>query len=142
MWIFTPQESKAILFILVVLSAGAGVLNYKNHNPDFAPELLEGDSKAARAGLQMIQSSILPKDTANQTVNPEVQSERPNLKVNLNTASLEELERLPQVGPVLAKRIVDYRYQKGGFNSIEEITKVKGIGKKTYQAIKEYLFLN
>ena len=142
MWIFTPQESKAILFILVVLSAGAGVLNYRNHNPDFAPELLKEDSKAARAGFQMVQSGIPPTDTINEVVNPNPPSEKPKLKINLNTASMEEFESLPHIGPVLAKRIVDYRYQKGGFNSTEEIIKVKGIGKETYQAIKEYLTLD
>ncbi len=58
-------------------------------------------------------------------------------KVNINTASLEELESLPDIGPVGAKRIIEYRQTYGSFGAIKEITKVKGIGQKTFGKIKE-----
>jgi comEA protein len=141
MWIFTPPESKAIVFILVVLLVGTGVLTYRRYNPDFAPELLSGESKTAVASFQKAQSDMAVSDTLSQISEAEVQSEKSKFKINLNTASLEEFERLPHIGPVLAKRIVDYRYERGGFGSLEEIIKVKGVGKKTYQAIKAYLAL-
>lgn len=56
--------------------------------------------------------------------------------ININTASAEELEELPRVGPVIARRIVEYREQEGAFQSVEEIMNVRGIGEKTFLQFK------
>jgi competence protein ComEA len=60
-------------------------------------------------------------------------------KVNLNTATLEQLQTLPGIGPAMAKRVIEYRSKVGKFNKIEEIINVKGIGEKKFQKIKERL---
>jgi competence protein ComEA len=57
-------------------------------------------------------------------------------KININSASVQELQKLPQIGSVVAKRIVEYREQNGKFTKIEEIMKVKGIGEKTFLKLK------
>jgi competence protein ComEA len=57
-------------------------------------------------------------------------------RLNLNKATLEQLEELPGVGPVLAQRILDYREEFGGFIVVEELLEVDGIGDKTYESIK------
>ena len=58
-------------------------------------------------------------------------------KVNINTASIEELDQLPGIGPSIAQRIVDYRTEHGKFKTIEEIQDVKGIGDAKYDEIKD-----
>ncbi|MFJ2584332.1 MULTISPECIES: ComEA family DNA-binding protein [unclassified Streptomyces] len=52
--------------------------------------------------------------------------------VSLNTATVEQLDTLPGVGPVLAQHIVDYRAQHGGFRSIDELREVNGIGDRRF----------
>jgi competence protein ComEA len=56
--------------------------------------------------------------------------------VNLNTATVEELQTLPGVGPVLAGRIVAYREEHGGFRSVEELREVAGIGDATFAELE------
>ena len=48
--------------------------------------------------------------------------------LNINTATVPELDQLPGIGPVLAQRIIDYRDAYGGYKAVEELTKVNGIG--------------
>lgn len=58
-------------------------------------------------------------------------------KVNVNTATQEELESLPGIGPSIASRIIEYRQQNGKFSSIEDLQSVKGIGDAKFDKIKE-----
>ena len=58
-------------------------------------------------------------------------------KVNINTASVEQLMSLERVGAKYAQRIVEYRTTVGPFEKPEDIMKVKGIGKKTWEANKD-----
>lgn len=60
-------------------------------------------------------------------------------KVNLNTAGLDELQKLPSVGPKVAQRILDYRKQNGNFKKVEDLMKVRGIGEKTFLKMKDRL---
>jgi len=59
--------------------------------------------------------------------------------ININTASLEELDKIPEVGPVIAGRIIDYRNTNGPFENIEEIKNVSGIGDVTFLKMKDYI---
>ena len=63
----------------------------------------------------------------------------PTEKVNLNTATVEQLTTLPGVGPTLAARIVEYRERAGQFASAEELMNVKGIGEKNFHKIEAWL---
>lgn len=60
-------------------------------------------------------------------------------KININTASSVELQKLPRIGPKIAQRIIDFRNQNGNFKNIEEIIKVRGIGEKVFKQIKDMI---
>ncbi|MFN8413134.1 MAG: ComEA family DNA-binding protein [Anaerolineales bacterium] len=59
--------------------------------------------------------------------------------ININTASAEELDTLPGIGPTTAQKIIDYRTTNGPFSTIEEIMDVSGIGPSTFDEIKDLI---
>lgn len=63
-------------------------------------------------------------------------------KININTATVEQLAQLKRIGPSYAQRIISYREQNGSFKNPKDITKVKGIGLKTYEANKAFIIVS
>ena len=61
------------------------------------------------------------------------------LTLDVNRASQQDFERLPGIGPVLARRIVEYRESRGTFQDIEQLRRVKGIGRKTFERIRAFV---
>ena len=59
------------------------------------------------------------------------------LVLNLNAATIAELDRLPGVGPVLARRIVEFRDRKGGFQRVEELLGISGVSEKKWQVLRK-----
>jgi len=59
--------------------------------------------------------------------------------ININSATLEELDALPGIGPAIAQRIVDYRDQNGAFEQIDDLKKVRGIGDALFAQIKDLI---
>ncbi|MFF3656928.1 helix-hairpin-helix domain-containing protein [Streptomyces olivochromogenes] len=61
----------------------------------------------------------------------------PSAPVSLNTATVDQLDTLPGVGPVLAQHIIDYRTQHGGFRSVDELREVNGIGDRRFSDLQK-----
>ncbi len=77
--------------------------------------------------------SIAPADTVT------VQKDSTQSKININIADVDELVKLPGIGPAIAGRIIEYRNENGIFSSIEEIISVRGIGPARLEAIRELI---
>ena len=59
--------------------------------------------------------------------------------VNINTATADQLQLLPRVGPALATRIIEFRETSGPFRSVDEIIAVKGIGDSSFKKLEPYI---
>ena len=73
-------------------------------------------------------SHSAPVQIQSPTTHAATQGTSAGQKLNINTATIPELDQLPGIGPVLAQRIVDYRTTYGGYKAVEELLKVNGIG--------------
>ncbi len=84
---------------------------------------------------------IVPKKGAQDETagNSAGTSSEKNGKININTADLATLEKLPGIGEVKANAIIQYRKEHNGFKTIHEITRVSGIGEKTFEKIKDLI---
>lgn len=79
-------------------------------------------------GMQLNSNSV--SAVASSSVNGEG-------KININIATLEELDKLPGIGPVTAQKIIDYREKNGDFNSIDDLKNIPGLGGKTLDKFKD-----
>ena len=66
-------------------------------------------------------------------------SDQTTLMVNINTATADELQELPGIGPTLAQRIIDYRNENGPFSNVADLLNVSGIGSGKLQDILDYI---
>jgi competence protein ComEA len=84
---------------------------------------------------------LLSSSPAEQT--PKTFRKKPALsgKVNINTATLEQLEMLPRIGTKTAQSIIEYRTQNGLFEKADDLTKVRGIGEKTVEELQNFIIL-
>ena len=112
----------------------------KEEDPEISKEDSEEESKAgskAEIGEDGEKKEVgEKKEDGIEDSREEIQQNQKEKKININTATEQELESLKGIGPATAKNIIRYREEYGGFSSIEEIKNVKRIGDKIFEKIK------
>ncbi|MBI5806373.1 ComEA family DNA-binding protein [candidate division TA06 bacterium] len=138
---FTPDEKKAVIFLIAAFVTGTAILVYKKSHPGFAPGLKSIIANLP-APVDSGSAQGLSSGSATGDVETSYRQSRkyfPAQKVNINQASQQALEKLPNVGPAMAQRIIDYRAAKGGFKKADELGNVKGIGPKRLSQLMEHV---
>lgn len=94
-----------------------------------------GDAPADSTPAQIAEAAV---ETA---AAPRRSGKAPPVRTNINTATAEQLQRLPRIGPAIAGRIVEHRRTHGPFRSPEQITEVRGIGEKTLEKLRPWIYI-
>ena len=124
----TSDERRALAFVALLLALAAGARLVRRDPPvEWAGEAVDTDSLEALARAR--------KEEADRRSRPLAPGER----IDPNTASEEELDRLPGVGPALARRIVEARETGGPFRSVDDLSRVRGIGPSALRRLAPHL---
>lgn len=155
---FTTPELKVILFLCFTLMAG---FSYKNFIKE-KPEILEPESfdYSVEDSLFYNPPGEISADSLKMNIQKEVDYKREVLdfnersfkkstkktlpaenSINLNTAKLEDLMKLPGIGEKTALTIIELRTKLGKFKKVDDLLQVKGIGNTKLNNIKKYIFI-
>ena len=137
MWGFTPSEQRAVLLLLSTFGLGIVVWWYRASQPP--PEINPVELATFENFLRTVSqdSQHLPSPAPTQSSN----AVAPTARVDLNAATYKDLVKLPGIGPVMAKRILEFRATNGRFRRLQDLRKVKGIGAKTYEKLTPWLIV-
>lgn len=116
---------KAVTFLVILILVGTGFWGVRR----YAPTLFLGEPD-----LIAVPNTERPQDSTIESI----VSNKPAL-LNINTASSEELQTLPNIGERMAQRIIDHRTQHGDFASVDALQDVKGIGPKTIEKLRPFV---
>lgn len=124
--------------VIDAIEASGGATNEANLSKINLAYLLED-------GMKIYVPSIKDKEDEEyiftSNANAEPKSSKEVLKVNINTATNEELQKLPGIGASMASKIITYRKENGKFSKIEDLKNVSGIGEAKFNNIKNYIYV-
>ncbi len=123
------------ILILIIL-VGGGVLVWDKVHRDSVNK--ENNQVAELQKQNELLRAQLSENSSKDVAGAETSANQSDL-ININTADATELDKLPGIGPAKATDIISYRETNGGFQSIEEINNVKGIGDKTFENLKDLI---
>ena len=132
------QHRKIIIVLVVVILAGGGYWMLKHFHPALflgEPDLIVETEAAPPL------STPPPTTSSGPSVSPQPAEGRAapsdGVRININTATAQELQTLRGIGPALAQRIIEYRQTSGRFSTVDDLANVKGIGEKTLDKLRD-----
>ncbi len=140
---FTSNEVALILFLSVTLMAGAGIRWIRS--ADQGETAIPPDSAYAASDSEFAaRSAVAAADTGAPAPRTHTRSfphkgPLPSASIDINSASVAELVRLPGIGDAYARRIIAYRDGHGRFSRIDDMMHVSGIGPKKFQALRPFV---
>jgi len=141
----TTTAARSLLVVDVVGAVRRPGLYRLPHGARVADALARAGGASRRAQLDLVnlaapiadgEQVVVPRRGSGGIATPAAPG-TPAGPVHLNTATLEQLDALPGVGPVTAQKILDYRQQHGAFASVEELDAVPGIGPARLEQLKD-----
>ncbi len=136
-WGFTPAEKRALLLICSAALLGTGFRYYRQYLGAHEIPLTSSDSLIVAAIGQEYYDRTGEKIFQTESTSPLPRADFLSAaQLDLNTATREQLEALPHIGPVLAGRILAERERLGIFKSVDDLLQVKGIGAKSLAQIR------
>lgn len=144
MFKFSTRKLKTFLlaFFCIVTAAGNVISYLKNSAPSNITVIRGTDSTyelAAEPVNQALQDETIYVKKDLKETSEDVPAGKDG-RININTATSEELRALKGIGPSKASAIIEYRERYGGFTCPEELTEVKGIGEKTFEKLKDSIY--
>lgn len=119
------------------LRADLGALNLAAKLEDGRQVLVPRRPPAGQPGAAAAAGAAQPAPAPGGATGPATATAPPGPPINLNTATIEQLDQLDGIGPTTAQKILQYRQEHGGFSSVEELKNVPGIGDTRYATLKE-----
>ncbi|MBN1448892.1 MAG: ComEA family DNA-binding protein [Bacteroidetes bacterium] len=136
---FTRNETLVLMFLFAVIAAGSIISELRP-----TPAIGSVDVRSVyRSADTLFAQRSAPRETEQQNgTEPLPEPSAPlttQARVNLNTAGERELTTLPGIGPATARKILDYRQEHGPFRTVDDLVKVKSIGSKKLQHIRQLI---
>ena len=155
---FTQTEIKVILFLVITFLFGLTIKIYEDNSQepyksyDYSTEdsLFNYYRMNAKKNLEAEKQKALKNFESKVDIlnlKPDEFTEKQKLplpeekSIDINSADLETLIRLPGIGEITAQKIIDLRTEKGEFQSLDELMDVKGIGKSKFSKIEKFLYI-
>lgn len=122
--------------LVAIIVAGSGLIFYDKNK---GKKINQENQKIAELNEQNELLRAELSQRTQQVAGAAVTEEDESDKININAASAEELDTLPNIGPARAADIISYREENGGFQTIEELKNIKGIGDKSFEDLKDLI---
>ena len=129
----TTQERVTLAVLGALALVGLGILGWQQRRPPMTVEIGPPPTSPGNGSDVALSAS---ERASYAHWDAQLQASK---MVDLNRATIEDLERLPDIGPSTAQRIIDYRQQHGRFRRVEDLLEVQGIGPKTLEGLNDYV---